>query len=281
MVTPAIAVILVVGLAPVIYSLIVSFQRITRRSADTSFQGFDNYARLLGDDRFWDSLSHTAAMMAIALPIEFILGFLLALYFLKPFPFRQVLIALLILPAMIAPFLAGAIWRLMFDNIYGPVNAAIRLFAGPEFNLLWLLNDNPVVVYAAILIAEIWQWTPFVFLVLLAALTGLDQSQIEAAEIDGASRWRMFRYIVLPAILPVVYVALVIRALDLFRLFDVVYALTRGGPGNMTETISVFAYVKGFERFDISTTAALAFLILVGLSLAVFLILRRMEVGRG
>ena len=118
------------------------------------------------------------------------------------------------------------------------------------------------------------------FLILLAALSNVDRSQIEAAEIDGASYGRIFFRIVLPAIFPVMMIAVLIRALDLFRLFDIVWALTGGGPGTRTETVSIYAYIQGFKQFDISYTAAIAFVVIVLLSLAVILALRRMEIAR-
>ena len=278
LVWPSILVLLLIGLFPIIYSLVVSFQKINRRVTDTSFHGWYNYERLLGDDRFWESVLNTGIMTGIALPLELIFGLLLARLFLQKFPGRQILIAIIVTPSVIAPFVAGAMWRLMFDNIFGPINEIIRWMLGGTFDLLWLVNDNPFIVYSAILTAEVWQWTPFMFLILLAAWSNVDKSQLEAAEIDGASGWRIFWRIVLPAIRPVVFVALTIRGLDLVRLFDVVYALTRGGPGNMTETISIYAYVKGFERFDISITAALAFVVIVSLSILVMIVLRRVGV---
>jgi ABC-type sugar transport system permease subunit len=142
--------------------------------------------------------------------------------------------------------------------------------------MLWTIK--PSLVYVAILIAEIWQWTPFMFLLLLAALSGVDKSQLEAASIDGAGYWRTFRKIVLPAIWPVMVVAILIRGLDLFRLFDVVWALTKGGPGTMTETLSVFTYVKGFQQFETSYTAAVA--LLRDAVIAVFWALKRVELAR-
>ncbi len=274
---PAILVLLLVGLFPVIYSLIVSFQKITRRVTDTSFQGFYNYERLLGDERFWDAVFNTATITIIALPLQLILGLALARLFLDSFPGRQILIAVVLLPAVIAPFVSGAIWRLMFDNIFGSVNEILRLIIG-DFDLIWLVNSDPVVVFSTILIAEVWQWTPFMFLILLAAWTNVDRSQIEAAEIDGASGWRTFRYIVLPAIRPVIFVALTIRGLDLVRLFDVVWGLTRGGPGNMTETITIYAYIKGFEMFNISLTAAFTFTVIIALSLLMMIVLKRVAI---
>ncbi len=274
---PAILVLLLVGLFPVIYSLIVSFQRITRRVTDTSFHGFYNYERLLGDERFWDAVFNTATITIIALPLQLIFGLALARLFLDSFPGRQILIAVVLLPAVIAPFVSGAIWRLMFDNIFGSVNEIVRLIVG-DFDLIWLVNSDPVVVFSTILIAEIWQWTPFMFLILLAAWTNVDRSQIEAAEIDGASGWRTFRHIVLPAIRPVIFVALTIRGLDLVRLFDVVWGLTRGGPGNMTETITIYAYIKGFEMFNISLTAAFTFTVIIALSLLMMIVLRRVAI---
>lgn len=275
---PSIAILLLVGLFPVIYSLIVSFQKINRRITDTSFQGLDNYERLLSDDRFWEAVVNTAIMTGVALPLQLIFGLMLAKLFLEKFPGRQIMIALIVVPSVIAPFVAGAMWRLMFDNIFGPINSILRGIMGPEFNIIWLVNDNPFIVYFAILVAEVWQWTPFMFLILLAAWTNVDRSQLEAAEIDGADGWRVFRKVIFPAIRPVVFVALLIRALDLVRLFDIVYAMTRGGPGNMTETLSIYAYVKGFERFDISMTAAFAFVVIISLSVVVMVLLKRVGV---
>jgi multiple sugar transport system permease protein len=126
----------------------------------------------------------------------------------------------------------------------------------------------------------VWQWTPFMFLLLLAALGNVDRSQMEAAEIDGASYWRIFFKIMLPAIRPVMMIAILIRALDLFRLFDMVWALTQGGPGTRTETISIYAYVQGFRQFETSYTAAIAFLVIFLLSVVVVIALKRMEVAR-
>ena len=277
---PAVLVILLIGLFPIIYSLIVSFQKINRRVEDFSFHGWLNYGRLIGDDRFWESLLHTGILTVVALPIELALGLLLAWLLLNKLPGKQAFVALVLLPAVMAPFVAGAMWRLMFDNIFGPINQIIAWVTGAPPEIVWLVNDNPVIVYSAILICEVWQWTPFMFLILLAALTNVDRSQLEAAEIDGASGWTVFRRIVMPAIMPVVIVASTIRGLDLVRLFDIVFALTRGGPGNMTETLSVYAYFKGFERFDISFTAALTFVVIVSLSLLVLFLLKRFEVGR-
>ncbi len=144
--------------------------------------------------------------------------------------------------------------------------------------VLWIIKAN--LVYPAILIAEIWQWTPFMFLILLAALSNVDKNLTEAAEIDGASYWRIFWRIVMPAIWPVMAIALLIRGLDLFRLFDVVWALTTGGPGTMTETISIYTYVQGFRQFETSYTAAIAFLVILLLSVVVIFALRRMEIAR-
>jgi multiple sugar transport system permease protein len=169
-------------------------------------------------------------------------------------------------------------WRLLFDNRFGPVNQILGWFAGEPVTLLWTVNPN--LVYPAILVAEVWQWTPFMFLILLAGLSNVDKSLIEAAEIDGASYWRIFFRIVLPAIWPVMAIALLIRALDLVRIFDVVWALTKGGPGTMTETISIYAYVQGFQQFETSYTGAIAFLVIVLLSVAVIFSLRRMEITR-
>jgi multiple sugar transport system permease protein len=277
-VAPAIFILLLIGLFPLIYSLIVSFQRITMMEEDTSFAGVLNYAQLFKDARLWQALLHTAIITAIALPLELIFGLLMAQLFLERMPGRQIFVSLLVLPTVIAPIVAGATWRLMFDNRYGPINQILGWIAGEPVAALWTVNPN--LVYPAIIGCEIWQWTPFMFLVLLAALSNVDKSLTEAAEIDGAGFWRTFRKIVLPAIWPVMAIAILIRGLDLVRIFDIVWALTAGGPGTMTETISIYTYVQGFQQFETSYTAAMAFLIVFLLTVIVVWALRRMGLAK-
>lgn len=278
MIWPAVLVLLLIGVFPLIYTLIVSFQHITMMSEDTSFSGLVNYARLFEDARLWGAIGHTVVFTVIALPIELVLGMAMALLFLDRMPGRQIFIALLVLPTVISPLVAGATWRLLFDNRFGPINQIIGWFYGEPVAILWTIN--PLFVYPAIILCEVWQWTPFMFLILLAGLANVDQSQLEAAEIDGAGYWRTFFRIVLPAIRPVLAIVLLIRALDLVRLFDIVWALTKGGPGTMTETISIYAYVQGFQQFETSYTAAIAVLMIVILSVLVIWALKRIEIGR-
>jgi multiple sugar transport system permease protein len=278
LVAPSIAVLLMVGVFPLVYLIVVSFQNITMSDTDTSFQGLLNYRLLFSDARLWQSLLHTVIFIAAALPIELVLGLAMAQLFIERIPGRAVFIALLVLPVLVSPIVAGATWSLMFDNRFGPINQILGWFTGHPVSLLWTIKSD--LVYPAILIAEVWQWTPFMFLLLLAALSAVDRSQLEAAAIDGASWWRTFRLIVLPAIWPVMAVAILIRALDLFRLFDIVWALTKGGPGTMTETVSMFAYVKGFQQFETSYVAAVSLLIIVLLSAIVLWTLKRVALSR-
>ncbi len=278
LIAPAILFLLLIGLYPFIKLIVVSFQNISMFDDVRSFQGFIHYSRLFEDIRLWESLLHTVLFTAVALPIELILGYLLALLFLRNIPFKQVLVALILLPTVISPIVAGSTWRLMLDQRFGPVNQIIGWLAGGDVKLLWTVD--PLLVWPAIMIAEVWQWTPFMFLILLAALSNVDQEQLEAAEIDGASRWMTFRKIILPAIAPVMVIAVLIRALDLFRLFDVIWTMTQGGPGTRTETISIYAYQMAFREFEISYSAAIAFLVIVLLTVLVVLALRRVEVAR-
>lgn len=278
LIAPAVFIILLIGLYPLIKLAVGSFQNISMFDNDLSYQGFVNYARLFEDERLWESLLHTVAFTAVALPIELVLGYLLALLFLEKLPFKQTFVAIILLPTVISPIVAGSTWRLMFDQRFGPINQVIGWFAGGDVKLLWTVD--PVLVWPAILVAEVWQWTPFMFLLLLAALSNVDKEQLEAAQIDGASWFMTFRRIVLPAIMPVMFIAVLIRALDLFRVFDVIWTMTQGGPGTFTETISIYAYQMAFREFEISYSSAIAFLVIILLTVAVIWALRRVELAR-
>jgi multiple sugar transport system permease protein len=277
-VAPAVFVLILIGLLPFVWSLVVSFQNLAGANRTGSFVGFVNYVKLWHDARLWAALGRTLVIMAVALPLQLVLGMLLALHFQRDRPLKKLFVALLVLPAVISPMVAGSMWRLMFDQKFGPVNQIVSWFSDKPMVLLWVVKSP--LPFWAIIITEVWQWTPFMFVILLAALANLDRDQMDAASLDGANRFQSFRYIVLPAILPVVIIAVLIRGLDLFRIFDVIWQLTRGGPGNRTETISVLMYIKGFQGFETSYIAAVVVVLAVLFSLVVMAALRRVRLDR-
>lgn len=278
LVAPAIFIMLLMGIFPLVYVIVVSFQRISLSDQITSFEGLINYARIFTDARLWDAVLHTLIITVLALPIELLLGLLLAYHFLDDRPLKRLFVALLIIPSVISPMVAGSMWRLMFDDRYGPINQIIGWVAGEHISILWTINV--AWAYPAILIADAWQWTPFMFIILLAALSNVDREQLDAAAIDGASRWQTFRTVTLPAIRPVMMIALLIRGLDLVRIFDSVWQLTRGGPGSATETVSIYAYIRGFQEFDTSYIAAVVVLLAILFSVILVTALKRMEIAR-
>lgn len=278
LIAPAVFVLLLMGLFPFLYAVVVSFQKLSLLDQYTSFQGLLNYQRLLGDTRLWNAVLHTAIITAVALPLQLGLGLLLAHHFLAERPLKRLFVALLIIPAVISPMVAGSMWRLMFDDRYGPINQIIGWIVGEHVSILWTIQA--AWAYPAIIICDVWQWTPFMFIILLAALGNVDTEQLDAAALDGAGAWQTFRYVTLPAIWPVMMIALLIRALDLVRLFDIVWQLTRGGPGSATETISIYMYVRGFQEFETSYTGAMVVVLLVLLSAILIIALRRMEIAR-
>jgi multiple sugar transport system permease protein len=269
---------LLVGAFPVAYNLVLSFQDQSMLSTDPSFAGLLNYRELLGDARFWESIGHTVVIAAVALPVQLVLGLGMAQLFAGDLPGRRVFIALLILPVVVSPIVAGAAWRLFLDNAYGPVNQILGWLAGRPVTLLWTVSED--LVYPTVILVEVWQHTPFVFLLSLAAILAVDRTLLEAAQIDGASGWVAFRRVVLPSIAPVVTMVMLIRFVDIMRIFDMVLALTEGGPGRRTETLSLYMYALGFQDFSLSYTGAVAFVTILMMSGALWLILGRLESAR-
>ena len=277
-VAPAVFVLVVMGLLPFLWSVWVSLLDMTGSKRAGSFVGLANYTRALGDARLGWALARTFLIMAVALPLQLVLGLLLAFHFQVERPFKRLFVALIVLPSVISPMVSGSMWRLMLDQKFGPVNQIISWFTEKPVVLLWVVKAP--LPFWAIIIAEVWQWTPFMFVILLAALSNLDRDQIDSAALDGANRWQQFWHIVLPAIRPVLVIACLIRGLDLFRIFDNVWQITKGGPGTKTETVSIFMYIKGFQGFETSYVAAIVVLLAVILTTLVMLALRRVELDR-
>ncbi|MBW3095990.1 sugar ABC transporter permease [Pseudohoeflea sp. DP4N28-3] len=226
--------------------------------------GFANYRDLFDDDRFFGALWRTFLIIIIAVPIEFLLGLAIAMLFMEEFPAKKVFYSALLVPMMIVPAVAGYMFFLLFQSD-GPINQLLSLFTGSKVAISWL--SDPDLALAVVIMADIWQWTPLMFLILLAGLLGVPNDQLKAATLLGASPWQRFVTIVLPKIKTIMIIAVAIRTIELFKIFDTLYIMTAGGPGVATETISVFIYKITTLELVWGYVAALALLILVTLSI--------------
>ena len=273
MVAPAVVLIVSLTIFPVLYLLWISLLDWDLQRAGRAFVGLANYAGALQDSRMWEALAHTLLIMAVAVTAELVLGLVLAEVLAGPLPGKRVVIPLLILPVIMSPIVAGYGWRMLWDTQYGPINQLLGWLLGRPLTLVWLINSKTV--YFSLIVTEVWQWTPFMFLALLAGLVAISPEIHEAAAIDGAGRWQRFWQITLPLVRPLMLVALLIRALDVFKIFDTVFSLTFGGPGTFTETITLYVYLLGFRNFRLGYTAAMAVLVLALVSLATTVLLRR------
>jgi multiple sugar transport system permease protein len=238
------------------------------------FVWFWNFYDLWYDDRFIGALLRTLFVVTVCLTVELILALGLALLFLDEWPWRKVAVSIIILPMMIIPVDAANAFFMLF-NERGPVNHIISLVLSRDYNFSWL--SDPRWALLPIMLAEIWQWTPLMFLLVLTGLMNLPQNQVRAAMVLGASPARIFLKIMLPLLTPVILVALIVRGVETFKIFDPVYILTRGGPGAATETLSMFMYNGAFVYFRMGYVAAAALLVLVVVLTACVGLLHRLE----
>ena len=243
-----------------------------------SWNTFANYTDLMVDTRFWDALGRTALVMIICVPVEFLLGFALALLFMDDFRGKRVFYSILLMPMMVVPAVAGYMFFMLFQS-GGPVNDIISNLIGTRFTLAWL--SSPQWALVAVMISDIWQWTPLMFLILLAGLAGVPEDQLKAATLLGASWPQRFRTIVLPKMKTIIIIALAIRVIENFKIFDTLYIMTGGGPGVATETISVYIYKVTQNDLIWGYVAAIALVILIVLSVFVNIAINRMNKARG
>ena len=221
---------------------------------------FWNFYDLYFDDRFINALLRTIFVVAVCVALELIIAIGLALLFLEEWPWRKLAVSAVILPMMIVPVDAANAFFMLF-NERGPINHMISLVIGQPYEFSWLADPNWALV--PIMLAEIWQWTPLMFLLVLTGLMNLPENQIRAAIVLGASPTRIFFRVMLPLMSPIIAIALLVRSIETFKIFDPVYILTRGGPGASTETISQFMYNGAFVYFRMGYIAAAGLLVLV------------------
>ena len=225
--------------------------------------GVDNFISAFGNARVWSSLLTTLLFAAVCVSAEMVLGIALALALEHPVRGMAFFRTLFILPMMIAPIAVGLAWRYMFDAQFGLINAVLGVFGiGAK---TWLAD--PTLAFIAIVIADVWQWTPFVFIMMIAALANVDGSIIEASRIDGARWWQMTFRVKLPMVMHVIAITLMMRLIDAFRVLEVVYVLTFGGPGDSTEILALHIYKTAFVGQQLGVAAAISVLLLVVVAL--------------
>jgi multiple sugar transport system permease protein len=263
-VLPAVITLLAITVFPLIYELRLAFMswELTT-NAPAKFAGLANFGTILFHDaRFWSSMRVTFTLLVFGVAIELLIGTGLALLLNRLRRPRTLLVSLFLIPVMIAPVVAGFQFRMIYHDQFGPLNYLIELATGGHWRgFAWIAN--PKIALIAIMMTDIWQWTPFLMLIVLAGLQSISLELYEAAEVDGASPWQTFWGVTLPLLIPVIVIGILIRAMDSFKLFDIIYLVTGGGPGNVTETISFYTYLQGFKFFSLGYTAAMAFLQLI------------------
>ena len=225
--------------------------------------GWDNFVSAFANPRVWSSLWTTLLFAAVCVSAEMTLGIALALALEHPVRGMAIFRTLFILPMMIAPIAVGLAWRYMFDAQFGLINALLKLVG---LNAQTWLAD-PTLAFIAIVVADIWQWTPFVFIMMIAALANVDGAVIEAARIDGARWWQQTFLVKLPMVMHVIAITLMMRLIDAFRVLEVIYVLTFGGPGDSTEILALHIYKTAFVGQQLGVAAAISVLLLVVVAL--------------
>lgn len=258
-VMPSVVYLLLLGIFPLVFSLYLMFASWQPGTGGIRFVGLRNFRALATDDRFWHSLRLVVLFVVVAVAVELLLGLILALVLQAKIKGNQFFRVAISIPILLTPIALSYTWRLMFDFTRGPINYFLNLIRLP--GVMWL-GSTRVAIFSIILV-DVWQWTPFVALVLLAALEAQDVELYEAAVVDGASYLDVLRYIALPLLGPFIMTVVLLRSIDALKVFDTVYVLTGGGPGTASEVVTLYAYSAHFRTFNMGYMSAMAWVLLV------------------
>lgn len=247
-------------LYPIGYLTMASFfdWRMGAPFADSTFSGLDNYVWILNDPSFRESFMVTIVFASTVVVLEMLIGVGLAMMLERPIRGMSVFRTIFILPMMVAPIVVGLIWRYMYNPQFGIINKTLKEWGLPS--IPWL--SSPDWALPSVIIADIWQWTPFIFILSMAALQSLPKSVMEASRIDGASAWQQIIHIKIPLMMPVLVVAALLRLIDAFKVLEVIFIMTNGGPGLSTEIMSLQIYKTAFVSWELGRAAALSNILL-------------------
>ena len=273
LVAPAIALILALTVYPLAYSVWVAFVNFDFQIPGHAFVGLQNFEYVVEDPIARWSLLTTAFLSVSSVALEFLLGLGLAIAMTRTFAGRGVIMLILIVPLFVSPVVVGQIWSLILQKPYGPFDYLVGQLFGPT-EVSWLTGSPWK--YLSLIVADVWQWTPFMFVILLAGLTSVSPELYEAAELDGVSRWQIFWNITLPQIAPLILIAITFRLLDAVKLFDIIFIMTGGGPGTSTYTTSFYLYQTGFQHFHLGQATAGSWLFLILTAVLITFLVRRL-----
>ncbi|USG61054.1 sugar ABC transporter permease [Sneathiella marina] len=259
LVTPAILLLFVMNIFPLMWSFGLSFFHYKASSMKPPrFAGLYYYEKVLTDPVVWERFQTTALIVSLSVLVQMIIGFALAILFSKKFPMRREILMLILTPMMLSFVAVGVFFKLFYEPTFGLISQAFMVFTGEPLALL----ATKWGAILGIVIADAWMWTPFVMLLVLAGLVSVPNYLYEAAEIDRASTWERFKTVTFPYVKGLLLLALLFRTIETFKLFDVVYIITAGGPGSSTETIAVYVYRMAFQFFKTSQSSALSYILL-------------------
>lgn len=267
LVLPEVVYLLLIIIYPLIFSLNLTFYKWTfGLPFDTKkFVWIQNYLELFSDSLFWTSVAVLLKYAVVAITLELSIGFGVALLLNRKLRGAGVMKVLMIVPLTITPTVVGLVWRLLYNAQYGMINYFLSLFNIGAVD--WL--GSYTLAFFSVIIADVWQWTPFMILILLSGLQALPEEPYDAAIVDGASSWQVLKYLTIPMLVPVILIAVLIRIMDILRLFDKIFVLTFGGPGTATEVLSLYTYRIGFVQSHMGKAAAASYILLfiiVGIS---------------
>ena len=260
LIAPAMVIILSFALFPLGYAIDLSFRYADLTSAVGigPYVGLDNYRFALNDDIFWESARRTVIFAVGAVSVEMVLGVAIAFLLNGLRWFKGIVRSLLILPIASAPAAVGLVWRYMYHPDFGVYNGIMSMLGLPERNWLGAVK----LAMPSVIVFDVWQWTPFVALIVLAGLQSLPKEPFEAAELDGASTWQVLRRLTFPMLAPVLTLVFVLRSIDAIRLYDAILSLSHGGPGTATETLTYYLYRIGLKYFKLDHASAISLLFL-------------------
>jgi multiple sugar transport system permease protein len=259
LVTPAIVLLFTMNIFPLMWSFGLSFFHYKASSMKPPrFAGTYYYEKVLSDPVVWDRFQNTATIVSLSVLLQLLIGFGLALLFAKKFPFRREILMMILTPMMLSFVAVGVFFKLFYEPTFGIISQAYMQFSGEALTLL----ATKWGAVAGIVIADAWMWSPFVMLLVLAGLVSVPDYLYEAAEVDRATPWERFKTVTFPYIKGLLLLAVLFRTIETFKLFDIVYIITAGGPGTSTETIAVYVYRMAFQFFKTSQSSALSYILL-------------------